>query len=262
MRYRHPCGVLVESSRTPRCRPAVAVGVIGSRIGERGHGPPPGGGRFGRVCSGVLGDIDRGHPLRCRQDPRDALQRVGRLPDELHGVVGRHGEGVVEAGHGRDVGQHVERTARRSDQDDRYAVCEGPADLHAKTVAAAVLSESDDQPGPGDVGQAEARGELVERDTGVELAAGPGERVDVEPASGRVQRRRQPTAQTQSLIAVPQRRPDPGDRRARLVALTGEGTRVSAAIRAARQTEAQRLFADLDDADRDQRARILRTLRG
>ncbi|WP_329108725.1 MarR family transcriptional regulator [Micromonospora sp. NBC_01699] len=59
-----------------------------------------------------------------------------------------------------------------------------------------------------------------------------------------------------------ERRPDPGDRRATLVALTGEGSRIGAAIRAARQTEAERLFAALDDADRDQLARILRTLGG
>ncbi|MEV4657186.1 MarR family winged helix-turn-helix transcriptional regulator [Micromonospora sp. NPDC049301] len=59
-----------------------------------------------------------------------------------------------------------------------------------------------------------------------------------------------------------ERRPDPADRRATLVALTEEGNRVSAAIRAARRAEADRFFGHLDDADRDQLARILRTLRG
>ncbi|WBB68138.1 MarR family transcriptional regulator [Micromonospora sp. WMMD812] len=59
-----------------------------------------------------------------------------------------------------------------------------------------------------------------------------------------------------------ERRPDPNDRRATLVALTAEGTRTGAAIRAARQAEADRFFAHLDPADRDQLARILRTLRG
>ncbi|PWR09913.1 MarR family transcriptional regulator [Micromonospora acroterricola] len=59
-----------------------------------------------------------------------------------------------------------------------------------------------------------------------------------------------------------ERRPDPADRRATLVALTQEGERVSAAIRAARRAEADRFFGHLDDADRDQLARILRTLRG
>ncbi|RKN40550.1 MarR family winged helix-turn-helix transcriptional regulator [Micromonospora endolithica] len=58
------------------------------------------------------------------------------------------------------------------------------------------------------------------------------------------------------------RQADPSDRRATLVALTPEGTRTSDAIRAARRTEAARFFADLDPADRDQLARILRTLRG
>ncbi|MGQ5261516.1 MarR family winged helix-turn-helix transcriptional regulator [Micromonospora sp. ZYX-F-536] len=59
-----------------------------------------------------------------------------------------------------------------------------------------------------------------------------------------------------------ERRPDPADRRATLVVLTEEGNRVSAAIRAARRAEADRFFGHLDDADRDQLARILRTLRG
>ncbi|NBE79799.1 MarR family winged helix-turn-helix transcriptional regulator [Micromonospora rubida] len=57
------------------------------------------------------------------------------------------------------------------------------------------------------------------------------------------------------------RRPDPGDRRATLVALTDEGTRVGAAIRAARHAEAERLFGGLSPTDRAHLARILRTLR-
>ncbi|CCH19048.1 MarR family winged helix-turn-helix transcriptional regulator [Micromonospora lupini] len=58
-----------------------------------------------------------------------------------------------------------------------------------------------------------------------------------------------------------ERRPDPGDRRATLVALTAEGTRISADIRAARRAEADRFFGHLDDGDRAELARILRTLR-
>ncbi|MCI4065728.1 MarR family transcriptional regulator [Micromonospora sp. R77] len=58
-----------------------------------------------------------------------------------------------------------------------------------------------------------------------------------------------------------ERRPDPDDRRATLVALTAEGTRVGAAIRAARDAEAARFFGDLSPADRADLARILRTLR-
>ncbi|MEV4812648.1 MarR family winged helix-turn-helix transcriptional regulator [Micromonospora avicenniae] len=59
-----------------------------------------------------------------------------------------------------------------------------------------------------------------------------------------------------------ERRPDPNDRRATLVALTAEGVRTSTAIRATRQAEAERLFAELTPGDRDDLARILRTLHG
>ncbi|GAA5113855.1 MarR family winged helix-turn-helix transcriptional regulator [Pseudonocardia adelaidensis] len=58
-----------------------------------------------------------------------------------------------------------------------------------------------------------------------------------------------------------ERRPDPEDRRATLVAPTGRGQEVAAAIRAARAAEAEGFFARLDEADRASLARILRTLR-
>jgi len=58
-----------------------------------------------------------------------------------------------------------------------------------------------------------------------------------------------------------QRRPDPDDRRATLVALTEHGTSVLDAIRAARGTEAERIFDRLSQADRAHLARILRKLR-
>ncbi|NES27247.1 MarR family transcriptional regulator [Micromonospora terminaliae] len=58
-----------------------------------------------------------------------------------------------------------------------------------------------------------------------------------------------------------ERRPDPVDRRATLVALTGEGERVGEAIRVARAAEAERFFGALDPADRDELTRILRRLR-
>lgn len=58
-----------------------------------------------------------------------------------------------------------------------------------------------------------------------------------------------------------ERRPDPDDRRATLVALTGSGEEVAAGIRAARAAEAEGFFARLDEADRTSLARILRTLR-
>jgi DNA-binding MarR family transcriptional regulator len=59
-----------------------------------------------------------------------------------------------------------------------------------------------------------------------------------------------------------ERRPDPRDRRAVLVELTGHGTGVLEAIRAARGTEAERIFDRLTPADRDHLARILRDLQG
>jgi DNA-binding MarR family transcriptional regulator len=58
-----------------------------------------------------------------------------------------------------------------------------------------------------------------------------------------------------------ERRPDPDDRRATLVALSGRGEEVAAGIRAARAAEAEGFFARLDEADRASLARILRTLR-
>jgi DNA-binding MarR family transcriptional regulator len=57
------------------------------------------------------------------------------------------------------------------------------------------------------------------------------------------------------------RRPDPGDRRATLVELTDHGISVLDAIRAARGTEAERLFGRLSPADQAHLARILRELR-
>ena len=58
-----------------------------------------------------------------------------------------------------------------------------------------------------------------------------------------------------------ERRADPHDRRATLVALTAGGTRVGTAIAAARSAEAERFFGSLDAADRAEMTRILRTLR-
>src|SRR5664279_1161568 len=57
-----------------------------------------------------------------------------------------------------------------------------------------------------------------------------------------------------------ERRPDPHDRRATLVALTPEGTRVGGAIRAARSAEAQAFFGVLSEGDRAELSRILRQL--
>nr|WP_296075067.1 MarR family transcriptional regulator [uncultured Actinoplanes sp.] len=58
-----------------------------------------------------------------------------------------------------------------------------------------------------------------------------------------------------------ERRPDPGDRRAVLVALTAEGAATSRAIQAARQAEAERFFAALSERDRTDLVRLLGKLR-
>jgi DNA-binding MarR family transcriptional regulator len=58
-----------------------------------------------------------------------------------------------------------------------------------------------------------------------------------------------------------ERRPDPGDRRATLVEVTGHGTEVLDEIRAARGTEAERVFGRLSKTDRGHLTRILRKLR-
>ncbi len=57
------------------------------------------------------------------------------------------------------------------------------------------------------------------------------------------------------------RSPDPADRRATLVALTAEGVRIGEGVQAARRAEADAFFGRLGDADRDELARILRSLR-
>jgi DNA-binding MarR family transcriptional regulator len=57
------------------------------------------------------------------------------------------------------------------------------------------------------------------------------------------------------------RRADPGDRRATLVEVTDHGADILAEIRAARGTEAGRVFGRLSPADRAELARILGKLR-
>jgi DNA-binding MarR family transcriptional regulator len=64
--------------------------------------------------------------------------------------------------------------------------------------------------------------------------------------------------ETRGLV---ERRPDPDDRRATLVELTGHGTSVLDAIRAVSGTAAERAFDRLSQADRVHLARILRKLR-
>jgi DNA-binding MarR family transcriptional regulator len=57
-----------------------------------------------------------------------------------------------------------------------------------------------------------------------------------------------------------ERRGDPDDRRATLLALTEQGTRVGEAIRSARAAEAEGFFGVLSETDRSHLARILRKL--
>jgi DNA-binding MarR family transcriptional regulator len=57
------------------------------------------------------------------------------------------------------------------------------------------------------------------------------------------------------------RRADPGDRRATLVEVTDRGADILAEIRAARGTEAGRIFGRLNPADRAELSRILGKLR-
>jgi DNA-binding MarR family transcriptional regulator len=61
--------------------------------------------------------------------------------------------------------------------------------------------------------------------------------------------------------ALVDRRPDPADRRATLVALTARGDEVAAGIRAARTSGAGSLFAQLPAPDRAELARLLAALR-
>jgi DNA-binding MarR family transcriptional regulator len=58
-----------------------------------------------------------------------------------------------------------------------------------------------------------------------------------------------------------ERRPDPQDRRATLVAVTEAGIEIGKAIRSAQGTETERLFDRLSTTDRNHLARILRKLR-
>ena len=60
--------------------------------------------------------------------------------------------------------------------------------------------------------------------------------------------------------ALVERRPDPADRRATLVALTEQGVSVGEAIQVARSAEAERFFGELSSPDRAHLVRILGTL--
>ncbi|MCU7722446.1 MarR family transcriptional regulator [Actinoplanes sp. KI2] len=57
-----------------------------------------------------------------------------------------------------------------------------------------------------------------------------------------------------------ERRPDPDDRRATLLVLTGKGRETAEAIRAARRNEGEQFFAGLTPTERDELGRLLRKL--
>jgi DNA-binding MarR family transcriptional regulator len=103
-------------------------------------------------------------------------------------------------------------------------------------------------------GQARALGELARHG---DLRPGTlSERLRITPRSG--------TEVVDDLEerGLVRRSPDPGDRRATLVALTPEGSRVAAELRAAQRAEAEAFFGALSPTDRDALRRILTTLRG
>ncbi len=64
-----------------------------------------------------------------------------------------------------------------------------------------------------------------------------------------------------SVRGLAERRPDPDDRRATLVALTAAGTETATAVRAARTAGAESYFTALDARDRAELTRILGALR-
>jgi DNA-binding MarR family transcriptional regulator len=63
-----------------------------------------------------------------------------------------------------------------------------------------------------------------------------------------------------AVRGLAERRPDPDDRRATLIFLTGKGRETAEAIKAARRTESEQVFAALNAAERDELGRLLRKL--
>lgn len=108
---------------------------------------------------------------------------------------------------------------------------------------------------PWDITPSQARAVLTLSRTGPVRLSGLAERLRIAPRSATEV---VDGLQERGLVA---RLPDPEDRRATLVQLTGDGVETAAAMRAARAAEAEGFFTQLDATDRTDLARILAALR-
>jgi DNA-binding MarR family transcriptional regulator len=119
-------------------------------------------------------------------------------------------------------------------------------------VARRLRDTSQETLAPWDITPAQLRALRVLRRDGVMRLSELSDRLRIAPRSA--------TEVVDALEArgLAQRRPDPGDRRATLVEVTGDGRGVLDAVRG---TEAERVFGRLSPADRSHLARILRQLR-
>jgi DNA-binding MarR family transcriptional regulator len=119
-------------------------------------------------------------------------------------------------------------------------------------VARRLRDASQETLAPWDITPAQLRALRMLRRHGVMRLSELSERLRIAPRSA--------TEVVDALEArgLARRRPDPGDRRATLVEVTGDGSGVLDAVRG---TEAERVFGRLSPTDRSHLARILRKLR-
>jgi DNA-binding MarR family transcriptional regulator len=135
----------------------------------------------------------------------------------------------------------------RSDSADDEALAEG-----FWAVARQLREVSQETLAPWDISPSHLRALRVLRRHGVMRLSELSDRLHIAPRS---------TTEVIDALesrGLVQRQPDPGDRRATLVEVTGHGGSVLDAIRG---TEAERVFSRLSQADRVHLARILRKLR-
>jgi DNA-binding MarR family transcriptional regulator len=135
----------------------------------------------------------------------------------------------------------------RSDSADDETLAEG-----FRAVARQLREVSQETLAPWDISPSHLRALRVLRRDGVMRLSELSDRLHIAPRST-----------TEVIDALEsrgliQRQPDPGDRRATLVEVTGRGASVLDAIRG---TEAERVFSRLSQADRAHLARILPKLR-